>query len=198
MTADPCDIPEARQDNAAFGLLNRPITAEEIAHNTAQIGRAQDAEIRHPATAVICLIGDEKLALRSTTVARVHKLVATHRVPHRTTETICGLCNIDGQLVLCASLASLLQIPPPLASPGGEAQTGARLVMIGDAPDQWAFPVDAVCGVSGFDPGSVQTLPLTVEQSITHYSAGIIHVDGGQATLLDTERLIRGFQAALK
>ena len=120
-----------------------------------------------------------------------------HHVPHRSNKIIRGLCNIDGDLVLCADLGRLLSLNRPVDVVQTDAED-RRMLVLGAEENQWAVEVDAVDGVLATVPDSFRKPPMTVQEALGSCAENLIPMDDGSlATLLNHEKLTNGFQAAL-
>jgi chemotaxis signal transduction protein len=191
-----------RQDDTLDGgailrLLDRPLTAEELHEATARVARPLEPPEKDVVRLLLVRVGDEELAFPARDVAQVTGAASVHRIPHRTNKTIRGLCNVDGDLMLCADLAALLEVDVA-ATDRAEANEQRRMVVLGDEAHRWVVEVDAVKGVLPVSPHTYQRPPITVAAALGRYTAALVPLDGGAlAALLDAERLIAGFQAAL-
>jgi chemotaxis-related protein WspD len=193
----PPDNATNESEAAMRELLGRPLTEEELRDHLAVVAQPMDDQQRETRSLMIVALGDELLALPADGVVRVTEEVPVHRIPHRTSEVIRGLCNIDGELVLTAALDRLLQVgvrpdDGPDADPARR-----RTVVIGEEGAHWAFVVDAVLVVDRFDVESLRALPVTVERAVEHYAEALVPVGDSQAAVLDPARLRTGLEEAL-
>jgi chemotaxis-related protein WspD len=183
---------ESDQAVAILRLLDRPLSDSDLAEGARWAARP--AEVRSGRTMGVLLfrIGQEVAGLPAKSLRRVTPAVRPSPIPHRTSPVL-GLGNIRGELVLCADLRGLLGLP---ASQG--ADVGARrMVVIGPAADSWAFEVDALIGIERLDPATLRPPPVTVVYSMSAFTLGLADVDGRRVTVLDGERVLAGFKAAL-
>ena len=95
--------------------------------------------------------------------------------------------------MLCADLRTLLG----LERPETEATDLRRMLVIGPESGSWAFEVDALLGIERIDESGVLTPPITVEQSRGAYVRGIVLIGTEKVSVLDGERVLAGFKAAL-
>lgn len=145
---------------------------------------------------LIFRLGQEWLALRTTTVAEVTLPRPVHRVPHRTSETLIGLVNLRGQLQLCVSLHGLLGVSPPgdatHAGPEGSgAPSKARLIVLRDRErsETWIFPADEVAGVHRLPRGQVLGVSSSLANPETSFSQAILTWEEREVAFLDEQRI---------
>jgi chemotaxis-related protein WspD len=154
---------------------------------TALLAREKPEEPSGEIAAVLFRVGEEWLALEVAHVTQVAERRAVRRIPHRSDDLLLGLVNVDGELLLCASLAALLGSPAPGPSGGGE-----RLLAVSLPGERWAFPVDAVDGVGRIEPPG--PLPASTREPLQRLARGLSRAGERTVTLLDPSLL----QAALK
>lgn len=181
-------------DDATYRLLDRPLSAEDLDDRTARVARRLGDSDHVAACVMVFTLGGEHFAIAAEEVGCVRSPAAVHPIPHKTNDIMRGLCNIDGELILCMDLAGILRVRPTVV----EHETAARFVVIGEDHARWAFAVDEVVGMYNYNIDKEQALPLTVSEDLRHFGTTVVHLDDCQATRLDVERVMRGFEAALK
>lgn len=181
---------------ALMRLLDQPLSAEELAGAAASAAKPADAGERGRMGIVLFGLGEETLALPASVVRRVTPFAAPVRIPHRSSGILRGVCNVRGDLVLCADLRALLGMGSGQKS---EAEMESRRTMvIGPAQASWAFEVDRLKGIGRIDQNALASAPLTVEHALGAFVAGLAEVEGERVTVLDGERILAGFKAALQ
>jgi chemotaxis-related protein WspD len=190
------------QTDAMIRLLDRPLSAADLVETTARIGQPITPPERETRSVVAFRLGAEWFAVAAGDVHRVTCPVPVHHVPHRSNAIIRGLCNIEGQLLICGSLRDLLGLVdgemPDAEMPDAEQLSGdVRMLVLGEPHDGWVVEVDAVLGVVDIDLRSVQPPPVTVEHARDRYTDSIVSLCEARAALLSTDRLKAGFEAAL-
>jgi chemotaxis-related protein WspD len=144
-------------------------------------------------------IADETAAVFARLLRRVTPVARARPIPHVSAGILRGLCNIRGELVLCADLRALLGLPgrePGNTSPN-DASDLRRMVVIGPAENSWAFEVDALIGIERLDMAELLPPPVTVEYAMSAFTMGLIDIDNRRVTVLDGERIIAAFKAGL-
>ena len=185
---------------AILRLLNRPLSPEDLRDSTDRFARPLAPVEENIASLLLFRAGDELLALPVMAVAQVTPLSSVHWIPHRSNKTIRGLSNIDGQLIICASLENLLELSSPDTDGSADRdpqRDSRRMIVLGDEPDRWTVQVDEVIGVTRIDPESYKQPPLTVECSLRRYTESLVPLDRSIASVLNVQRVLAGFQAAL-
>lgn len=187
--------PRADSTDAILRLLDRPIGAAELEAGTQVAANPTESRSRQSVRLLLFRIGDEVAAIPAKMLRRVTPLARPSPIPHRTAGVLRGVCNIRGELVLCADLRRLLGLPARTEKPG-EADT-RRMVVIGPGDNSWVFEVDALMGVENVDPADFREPPVTVEYSIGDFTQSVMEFGGRLVTILDGDRILSGFKAGL-
>lgn len=193
--------PERRGDRDAMSeLLDRPLSAEDLAAQTRDAALPLAEETGSRKSVLLVEVAGERLALPASFVRRVFAVAAVHRVPHRSNRVLRGLCNLGGRLVLSGSLEALLDLAP---SGDGEAAGDARrTLLVGDEAAAWAVEVTRVVGVVRIDPAAMTEPPATVEAARDRFTHRLL-VDplAGESShriaLLDGDRVLAGLARSL-
>jgi chemotaxis signal transduction protein len=186
-------------DRAILRLLERPVTDADLAAGAAWAARP--AIVHEGVTIGLLLfrLGDETAALPAKLLRRVTPWARPTPIPHRTTSVMRGVCNIRGELILCADLHRLLGLPNRRTSGArpADASDARRMVVIGPRDAPWVFEVDRLVGIERVAAAQIHAPPVTVEHAMPAYTTGISGIGGEQVTVLDGERVLAGFQAGL-
>lgn len=203
MTHSAPDTPAANiaseHDSAMRRLLERPASEADLA---AGAERAALPPVVHEGPTIGLLLfrlGGETAALPAKVLRRVTPWARPTRIPHRTTTVLRGVCNIRGELILCADLHQLLGLPDRRAAEPGTADAAdpRRMVVIGSQDAPWVFEVDGLVGIERAGTAQILPPPVTLEHAVPTYTTGIAEINGERVTILDGERVLAGFQAGL-
>lgn len=189
----------ATPGRAILRLLDKPIDPAALDAGTALAARAMDATHGQSVRLLIFRLGEESAALPAQRLRRVTPRARPSPVPNRTSRVLRGICNIRGEIVLCADLHRLLGLPPRVepAVPTDSPADARRMVVVGPPDNSWAFEVDALLGIENVDPGAFRAPPVTVGYSLGEFTLGVTDVGGRCVTILDDERVLAGFKAGL-
>jgi len=136
---------------------------------------AQPALLGHRDTESVVLfrLAAEWFALPTAAVEEIAPLKPIHSIPHRRTRTVVGIANIRGELLVCVSLAVLLEVeaaPPDRAG----AQDAGRLLVLRSGDVHAVCPVDEVSGVIRFDPRTLSDVPATLAHAANRYTKRLL------------------------
>jgi len=184
---------ESANTDALLRLLDRPVSAGDLRSAADDAALPADTGERGRIGIVLFGLEGETLALPANFVRRVTPFAPAVRIPHRSSGVLRGVCNVRGELVLCADLRRLLGLAPRET----EDSDALRTMVIGPASASWAFEVDALHGIGRINPDALAAAPLTVEHSLGAFVIGLTEVEGRAVTVLDGERILAGFRAAL-
>jgi chemotaxis-related protein WspD len=193
--------------HAILRLLDRPLGPKDVQQATERVAQPLVPPDRDLASLLLMRLGPEFLALPSIDILRVARTVPVRRIPHRTNAVVLGLCNLDGELLLCGGLPTLLDVPRD-TSPAGEEEnedSPHRLVVIGSESGRWAVEVDEVLGVRSIESASCLPPPATLQGAVGQYTKAIFPMsdimtkeDQEVVAILDASTLVSGFEAALR
>jgi chemotaxis-related protein WspD len=197
--APESETPEARGVGALLKLLDRPVSDADLA-----AGAAQAAIQPIPATcgligALVFRLNDETLAIPAQFLRRITPYTKPVPIPRRSSGLFRGLCNIRGELVLCADLHRLLSLSADSAveTPPSAASDPRRMIVIGPPDASWVFEVDSLSGMERINPAALRQPPLTVGRAIGAFVTGLTEIEGTPVTVLDGERVLAGFKGGL-
>jgi chemotaxis-related protein WspD len=200
LTAAGRDSSRSGHDDAMRRLLDRPLSEEDIRRATERVAQPRARPVRDVASLLLFRVGAERLAVRAVEVARVSRVAVVRRIPHRSNQIIRGLCNADGELLICGDLSALLDLTG--TSQVSAAESGSsdlrRMVVLGPESNRWAIEVDEVLGVQEFETASYKRPPVTVQKTMYRFTANLLSLGGDDvATLLDVSQVLSGFRVAL-
>lgn len=198
--AESDDPPQSSSESAMDRLLDRPLTDEDVRQATERVAQPRSRPVHDVASLLLFRVGTERLAVPATDVARVTRVNVVRRIPHRSNRVIRGLCNIEGELLICGNISALLDLTdtPQVSGSSGQSADLARMIVLGAEPSLWAIEVDEVQGVQYFETRSYKQPPVTVQQAMYRFTASLIPLgDHRVATLLDVPQVVSGFEGAL-
>lgn len=188
---------ETLDGGAILRLLDRPLSDDDLREATERVARPAEVAEKDLVRLLVFQLGDELLACESLQVNQVVLAAAVHRIPHRTNRIVRGLCSLGGDLLLCADLANLLELNEPTAATAA-SPSRRRMIVLGEERTRWVVEVDAVGGVTSVPSSSIRRPPITVDAAAARYAKGLVPVNDRLAALLDVERILSGFQGALR
>jgi len=188
----------ARSGLDAMGrLLDRALSAEDLALQTREVAASVEPEQGDLASVLVVEVGGERFGLPGSLVRRVVPPAAVHRIPHRSNSVLRGLCNLGGQLLLTGSLEALMELAPA----SGSAAATRRMLILADPAGAWAVEVDRVHGVVMVERTQFRDPPATVRAARDRFSDRLFPdpsaTGGDRIALLDAERLLQGLARSL-
>jgi chemotaxis-related protein WspD len=184
-------------EEAAAKLLDQPMPLVDLSTLDARTqvqaapgGQRQDAQAAGESFLVF-RIGREWLGLPTQIFKRIVQTRTVHTLPHRQHRAVLGVVNVQGELLVCLSLAHLL---------GFEAETPAtrddrarldlpRLLVVARDEEHAVFPVDQVDGVQRFAPSTFCAPPATLSHSAAAHTRAVAPWRDVCVGLLDADAL---------
>jgi chemotaxis-related protein WspD len=178
-------------ETAAAKLLEQPIPLVDLSrHDIQNPARYQQAMQGASESFLVFRIGDEWLALPTRIFKRIVQTRPVHTLPHRQHRAVLGVVNVQGELLVCLSLAHLL---------GFEAGTAARddrvrhdlprLLVVSRSEEHAVFPVDEVDGVHRFASSTFCAPPATLSKAAAAHTRAVASWRGMSVGLLDADAL---------
>jgi chemotaxis-related protein WspD len=139
---------------------------------------------------LIFRVGGEWLGLHSAFIKEIAEERKIHSLPQQRNAAVLGIVNIRGALVLCMSLARLLNVDKAT----GEEPTQNRnlfkpMLVMNHGENATVFPVDEVDGVHRFSRSELTSVPSTVDHTAAIYTKGILPWRDRTIGVLDGESL---------
>jgi len=124
-------------------------------------------------------IGSEWLALPTSVFHGATEQRSVHSVPHRRGAITLGLTNVDGELLICVSLAAIIGATPPSPSATGDEKAVlgriyARLLIANSDEGRIVFPVDEVYGIHRYHPHELRDVPETLMKAKACFTRGLV------------------------
>ncbi|MCC2656918.1 MAG: chemotaxis protein CheW [Panacagrimonas sp.] len=175
---------------AASRFLDRDVAPDQIVEWTRLIARPATVRERDSQSVVIFRLGPEWLALRTEVFAEVASPRALHALPHRRSPVLLGVVNLNGALVTCVSLATLLMIDMTVQPRADLGQlVHPRLLVLRRGRTRVAVPADEVQAVHRHHPHDVRPLPSTVSGAAAAHTRGVLAYLDRSVGLLDEAAL---------
>ena len=206
------------QDKASCPELEKNIHCRNCAHYSAAgrqvLERPAPKEYRHEWTrrfteskqlnedatnsALLFRLGDEWLGIDSSYVNEITQVRSIHTLPHRTDSLVKGLVNIRGELKLCISIGSILQLEKARECYDSDHEILERMIFIEKDTQSFVFPVSEVHGIHRYSDNAVQALPATVSKSKNSYTTGVLPWNSHHVGMLDHELLFYALSRGLQ
>jgi len=161
--------------SAAATFLDRDLPGNHLAEWTSHFAKEKQVAEQNTLSVVLFRIGAEWFALPVAVFKEISELKTIHSLPHRRDEVVLGLVNFRGELLICVSLAKILN-----AGEASEIKPNPRhavhpyLLIISDGGHRLVFPVDEVGGIHHFNAKDVKQVPATVADAQLTYTTGIL------------------------
>jgi chemotaxis-related protein WspD len=146
---------------------------------------------------IVFRLQEELLALKTVFFQQAAEAAVPHSIPLRTGEVFRGVVNINGELILCVSVAALLGMTAEKGAGSSDRKVYPRLVVVSREGQRFAFPADEVLGVHRFPLTDLQELPATVSRSIRALTAGILSWQEKTVGLLEEEKFFAALNRSL-
>jgi chemotaxis-related protein WspD len=161
--------------SAAAQLLGAELPPDYLQRWTTHFATEQKVESRQMQAALIFRIGGEWLALSPVNLQEIAEGRPIHSVPRRGGNTLLGLANIRGELLVCLALDEVLGIQKTAPEKSSSKRSFyRRMVVAGRQGSRFVFPVEEVYGIHRFNPNELKPVPSTVAKAQATYIKGIL------------------------
>lgn len=179
-------------ETAAARLLDRPIPLVDLSqHETRTPSRARHHDTQDATESLLVFrIGDEWLALPTSVFKSIVQTRPIHTLPHRQHRAVLGVVNVQGELIVCLSLAHLLGFDAELAARDDRARHDMpRLLVLSRGDEVAVFPVDQVDGVHRMAVSTFGAPPATLSHAAAAHTRAVASWRGVTVGLLDADAL---------
>ncbi|PRX98401.1 chemotaxis protein CheW [Paraburkholderia sp. BL25I1N1] len=178
-------------ETAAAKLLERPIPLVDLSqHDMRARARPQQDAQSASESFLVFRIGDEWLALPTPIFKRIVQTRPIHTLPHRQHRAVLGVVNVQGELLVCLSLAHLLGFETGAAARDDRARHDLpRFLVVSRAEKHAVFPVDQVDGVHRIATASFCAPPATLSHAAAAHTRAVAPWRGMSVGLLDADAL---------
>jgi chemotaxis-related protein WspD len=113
-----------------------------------------------------------------------------HYVPSRTNEFFHGIINVNGELLMCISLAKFLNLPA-VASEVQEnnSKIFKNLLIIFNKNNRYAFPIDEFFGVTSLSNDEMTEPPLTVAKAENTITDSMVNYKSKTIAIINETKL---------
>jgi chemotaxis-related protein WspD len=185
-------------NRAGRSLLDRPMPEAFREEWTRNLAELKEKSAPDAVSLIIFRVKGEWLALRTYCLQETTNVRPVHRVPFRTNNVFRGLTSINGELLLCVSLAEAVGAVEENDAESGEPNTSRRMLVIDVDGDRYVFPVDEVFGITRISLGALSEPPVTMSKAPTSIVEGIFSVDERKVGFLSEQKLVESLRRSLK
>jgi len=182
--------------SAAVRLLDRPLLTQCRREWTEHFAQPKQLVAPATASALVFRLNAEWFALPTQAFQEVAENRQVHSLPHRRYDTVLGLVNIRGELLVCVSLSGLLGLE---RAPSGQTPRRIydRLLVANWQANRLVFPADEVCGIRRFQMSELMEPPATLAKSNLSYTQGLLPWQGRTVGFLDADHLFSSLNRSL-
>ena len=177
-----------------YSAAGRRVLERAVPHDyrdewTQRFSQPQQAAEIQTRSALLFRLGDEWLAIDSRCVNEVTQMLKIHSIPHCTSKLVKGLVNIRGELKICVSVGSVLQLEKACEPHSTDHEILERMLLIEKEDHSFIFPVSEVEGIIHYADQQLRALPTTLAHARSNLTTGIIRWNDLHVGILDHELL---------
>jgi chemotaxis-related protein WspD len=184
--------------SAGRQMLQRPLPDDYRLEWTDRLAENSESVDTQSRSVLVFRLGDEWLGLDSRYVNEIIQMPRVHSLPHRQNTLIKGLVNIRGELKICVSIGSLLNLDKAQSSYVVDHEILERLIYVEKDGQSFVFPVSEVQGIVHYRESALQPAPGTVAKAKDNLTAGIMDWKQSRVGILDSELLFYSLAKGLR
>lgn len=139
---------------------------------------------------IVIRLGPELFALPVGVLEVITDSKPVHRLPHMKSAFIKGVVNIAGEVCLCHSLATVLDVDDYTDNDEHAGQHIYRRLMVVNIDEfRYVFPVDEIKGMTEYQSESLRAAPATISEEIKQLVSGAFQLLGQDVAVLDAHKL---------
>lgn len=170
-------------------MLERPLPRDYCDEWTRRLAAAHQTHKCQSNALLLFRLGDEWLGLDSNLVHEITEMRVIHSLPHKAGTLVKGLVNMRGELKICVSLGTLLQVDKAQEDYCVDYEIHQRLIHIARDGQGFVFPVSEVHGIHRYAEPALNAAPATVSKSNQSFTTGVLAWQERHVGVLDYELL---------
>lgn len=184
-------------NKAGRRLFDRETPEELLKEWTKNLTGVKEQETLNTISVIVFRIRDEWLAYKTLYLQETTYIRPVHRIPLRTNNIFKGVVNINGELLLCISMADIMGYTEGTIDAGSDSVIYKRMVVVDKDGERYVFPVDEILGVYRISLNDIGEPPVTLSRSPETLVKGVFNLDEKKIGLLDEDSLIHSFKRSL-
>ncbi|MBN1664467.1 MAG: chemotaxis protein CheW [Deltaproteobacteria bacterium] len=176
--------------------LDRELPAGYLEERTVVMARQKEAATPGTLSVMAFRLKDERFALKTIFFQEAAEIAPVHTIPSKTNRIFKGVVNINGELLLCISVADLLELTGKAENMEGRT-VYERMIVVCREGNRFVFPVDEIFGVHRISPEDMRDVPATLSRSTRVLTQGIFALDGRNVGLLDEDQFFPAMTRSL-
>lgn len=174
---------------AGRGVFERKVPTAYRDEWTTKLLKEDVRESRATVGAFVFRLEDEWFSLPAKDIDGVFEFKAIHRLPHVNNPQIAGVANIGGEILVCYSLDTILEVSkrnkPDKRELKPHVKSFRRFMVVKLNGNRYVFSVDEVRGMTRYDPASLKSAPATIGDSARKFTLGTFALDSVDVTVID-------------
>lgn len=176
--------------------LDRELPGSYLEERTAVMALPKETARVGTLSVMVFRLASECFALKTIFFEAAAEPSPIHTLPLKVNRIFRGIANVNGELLLCISMADLLELTIESDREALPVQQ-ERMLVIGRDGQRFVFSVEQIRGVHRIVPEDLGDVPATVSRSARSLTRGIFLQDGCPVGLLDEERLFLAMARSL-
>jgi chemotaxis-related protein WspD len=185
-------------NKAGRTLFDREVSDEFLEEWTRNLTGIKETEALNTISVIVMRIKTEWLALKTIYLQETTNVRPVHRVPFRTNNVFRGIVNINGELLLCVSVADLLEYAHEEETGKDDTMIYKRMVVVDKDGLRYVFPVDEILGIYRIPSSDLKEPPVTLSKSPMTLVEGIFNLNEKKVGLLGEDRFIHALKRSLE
>lgn len=184
-------------NSAGRSLFDREVPGGFLDEWTRDLTTAKETEARDTISVIVFRISSEWFAFKTVYLQETTNMRPVHHVPHRTNNVFKGLVNINGELLLCVSVADLTKAAAAEENQEAETMAYKRMLVIKKRGERYVFPVEEVLGIFRVSLCDVLAPPVTITKSPSGMVEAVFNLNERKVGLLGEDKLISALKRSL-
>jgi len=188
-----CDV----YTKAGRKVIEKRLPAEYITQWSKSFALTPREVLQGQSSVIVFRLGGEWFCLPTMYCESVENPSLIHSVPRYSNQLFQGIVNIKGNLQLCFSLDSLLQVAPDDNGSLGKIGVYKRLLVLKYNQQYYVFPVDEVGGIDRIDDANLNEAPATLSQRQAEFVKGMLKAGERTIAFLNAVPLFSAMEEAI-
>lgn len=181
---------------AGRAFFDRDLPEGFLSEWTKIVSEPKEVPIKDTLSVMIFRLRTEWLAIKTILLEETVETRKTHSIPLRTNDIFLGIVNVNGELMLCVSVARMLGVEKEIEKKSKRG-TFERMIIVNRNGERFIFSVDEIAGIRRIPLEILGKAPVTLSKSPSALTGSVFSFEGKAVGLIDEEQFFQSMKRSI-